>query len=54
MFIMLHFLGRFNLFANYQEFLNHRSGLRELPKYDEFSDLRFPIDLERVTKLHFT
>ena len=53
MFPLQYFLGRFNLSANHQEFYNHRNSLREFSEYDEFRDLRFPIDPERVTKSYF-
>ena len=51
---MLHLVDRFNLSASHKEFYNHRNSLRELLKHDEFSDLRFPINPERVTKLYST
>ena len=51
---MLHLVDRFNLSPGHKELFYHRSGIRELPEYDEFRNYRFPIDPERVTKLYST
>ena len=54
MFPLRNLVDRFNLSASHEKFLNTGSGIRSFSKYDEFSDYRFPIDPERVTKLYST